>query len=171
MTHKLPSDPQGVVIRWRSSGGLAAAEADGSDLAIRADGSATVGGRFGGGRPVEGRITPARLQDLLRLALDDKAFFAIDETKLDRAIAAALRKRQEAGEADDVIHLPGGPHYVDAGTTSIEIAADGKRHEVNVHGLFAAARDFPEIDELRRLRAIEVALLELAEEVVATARR
>ena len=171
MTHELPFDPRDVVIQWRSSGGLSGPTASESDLVIRADGSVTVGGRFGGGGRVDGRITPERLQDLLRLALDDNAFFTIDEIDVDRRIATTLHQRKEAGEPGGVVIVPSGPPYVDAGTTSIEIAADGKRHEVNIHGLFAAARDLPEIEELRRLRAIEMALVELAEEMIATTAR
>jgi len=59
-----------------------------------------------------------------------------------------------------------GPPYIDAGTTVILIAADDKRKEVSYHGLFAAAQDFSEIEELRQLRMIELKLLDLAEEIV-----
>jgi hypothetical protein len=45
------------------------------------------------------------------------------------------------------------------------IAADGRRHEVCRHALFASAREYPEVEALGNLRAIEKRLLSLAEEI------
>ena len=62
--------------------------------------------------------------------------------------------------------VPLGPPFLDAGTTTIKVAADGHRHEVVYHGLFAAAQEYPEISGLGELRAIELRLLELAQQIV-----
>ena len=167
--HALPADPEAVVIRWHSEGGQAA-QAAGPDLEVRADGTVTVGSRLTGGRPVEGRISPERLQELLRFALDDNDFFAVAPGQLERQIAASQRARAEAGSAGGAVAVPTGPPYLDAGTTVLTIAADGRRHEVRQQGLFAAAREHPEIPALTQLRAIELRLLDLAQEIAAAER-
>lgn len=171
MTHELPTDPDAVVIAWRSAGGLGAQDDDGPDLVVRADGAVTVAGRFSGRQPERRSISQGQLQGLLAMALDNNRFFTIDEGEVERRIAAVRARWRAAPAPGEAITVPAGPPYVDAGTTTIAIAADGRRHEVSVHGLFAAARDFPEIEELQRLRAIELALLELAQETPGAAPR
>ena len=167
MTHRLPADPKAVVVQWRSEGGLAG-EARGPDLTLRADGTVTLGPRFGDGRAVEGRISEAALQDLLRFALDENAFFSFDPVQVARQLedSAARARPSPPGEA---LAVPAGPPYMDAGTTTILIAADGRRHEVSYHGLFAAAREQPESRPLAQLRAIELRLLDLAQQIAAAA--
>jgi hypothetical protein len=167
--HALPADPEAVVIRWRSEGGQAD-QAAGPDLEVRADGTVTVGSRLTGGRPVEGRIAPARLQELLRFAIDENGFFGVAPEQLERQIEASQRSQAEAGSAGEAVAVPTGPPYLDAGTTVLTIAADGRRHEVRQQGLFAAAREHPDIAALAQLRAIELRLLELAEEIAAAGR-
>jgi hypothetical protein len=168
MTHEVPADPKAVVVQWRSEGGLAG-EASGPDLTVRADGTVTLGPRFGQGRAVEGRITQPELQDLLRFALDENEFFAFDPAQVARQLedrGAAPARSSPPGEA---LAVPAGPPYMDAGTTTILIAADGRRHEVSSHGLFAAAREHPDSKALAQLRAIELRLLDLAQRIAAAA--
>jgi hypothetical protein len=167
--HALPADPGAAVIRWQSEGGQAGQEA-GPDLVVRADGTVTVGSRLTGGRPVEGRIPAEQLQELLDFALDENRFLEIDAAELERQIAASQRTQAEAGSAGGAVAVPTGPPYLDAGTTVLMIAADGRRHEVRQQGLFAAAREHPEIGALAQLRAIELRLLELAQEIAAADR-
>jgi hypothetical protein len=64
-----------------------------------------------------------------------------------------------------VLHVAPGPPYPDAGTTRIRVAAGPRRHELSVHGLPAAARQHPGAPGLQALRAIELELLALAEEL------
>ena len=168
MTHQLPADPKAVVIQWRSEGGLAG-EASGPDLTVRADGTVTLGPRFGDGRAVEGRISEAELQDLLRFALDENAFFSFDPVQVARQLEDNAAARARSSPPGEALAVPAGPPYMDAGTTTILIAADGRRHEVSYHGLFAAAREHPESRPLAQLRAIEVRLLDLAQQIAAAA--
>jgi hypothetical protein len=168
MTHQLPAAPKAVVIQWRSEGGLAG-EASDPDLTLRADGTVTVAPRFGNGRAVEGRITEGQLQDLLRFALDDNEFFAFDPVQVARQLAASGAARARSSPPGEAVAVPAGPPYMDAGTSTILIAADGRRHEVSYHGLFAAAREHPDSKPLARLRAIELRLLELAQQIAAAA--
>jgi len=165
MTHQVPEDPGAIVVQWRSAGGLAG-EDSGPDLTVRADGAVKVGPRVGGGRALQGRISEAELQELLRFALDQNEFFAFDAEQVARQLEAAAREPgpTSPGEA---LAVPAGPPYMDAGTTTILIAADGRRHEVGYDGLFAAAREHPENRPLAQLRAIELRLLELAQRIAA----
>lgn len=172
MPHALPEDPRAAVVEWRTSGG-AASPAESLDLVVRADGSATVGERLGGGRAVEGRVAPERLDGLLDALLDEHGLFDIDSADVARRLAAARARREAAGAraGEDTLAVPLGPPYLDAGDTRILVAADGRRHEVAAHGLAAAAREYPEVPAVARLRAIEAELLRLAEEIVARAPR
>jgi hypothetical protein len=169
VTHSLPPDPNAAVVEWRSTGGQAEQASD-PDLVVRADGTVTVGRRLTGGRPLEGRIPPARLQELLDFALDDNGFFEIDAGQLERRIEASRRARADGGSAGEAVAVPSGPPYLDAGTTVVMVAADGRRHEVSQQGLFAAAREHPEIAALAQLRAIELRLLALAQEIAGAGR-
>jgi hypothetical protein len=142
MPHILPADPQAAVIEWRSVGGQAEPALD-SDLIVRANGEVTVGSRLTGGGPVE------------------------DQPELvDRQIEASQRAGPDAS-AGEAIEVPTGPPYLDAATTVLIVAADGRRHEVRQQGLFAATREHPEIQALAQLRAIELRLLELAQQIAA----
>ena len=168
MTHQVPADPNAVVVQWRSDGSLAG-EASGPDLTLRADGRVTLGPRFGRGRPVEGRITEDELQDLLRFALDENAFFAFEPVKVARQLEQSGAAQARSSPPGEAVAVPAGPPYMDAGTTTILIAADGRRHEVSYHGLFAAAREHPDSKPLAQLRAIELRLLDLAQRIAAAA--
>ena len=167
MTHQLPADPEAIVVEWQSWGGLEATAAGPPDLVVRAGGRVTVGPRLAGGRPADGRITPRRLQDLLAFALDRNRFFEIDGPALQREVAAARPSRKAKTAAGGAVPL--GPPGLDAGTTRILIAADGRRHAVAHQDLFAAGRDHPKVKALGRLRAIALRLLELAHEIAAAA--
>jgi hypothetical protein len=166
MSHALPDDPRAPILVWRSSGGLREPGSEGPDLTIRADGSCAVGERFGGTGGVETRLSPRRVQELLNVAIDDARFFDIDAAEIDAQIEAVRRRRSKS---EATVSMPLGPPYVDAGTTYIMVAADGRRHEVVVHGLSAAAREYREVEALARLRSIELHLLSLAEELAKTA--
>jgi hypothetical protein len=165
MPHILPADPQAAVIEWRSVGGQAEPALD-SDLIVRANGEVTVGSRLTGGGPVEDRIPAPQLQELLSFAIDENGFFAIQPEQVDRQIEASQRAGPDAS-AGEAIEVPTGPPYLDAATTVLIVAADGRRHEVRQQGLFAATREHPEIQALAQLRAIELRLLELAQQIAA----
>jgi len=164
--HGLPADPGAVVVEWTVRGGGAAAD-HGPDLIVRADGSAAASARFGGGRSVDGVLAPERLQDLLHAILDERRFFGIDGPALEGRMRAERDRRASAAMAagGEAVPVPLGPPYVDAGVTRIAVHADGRRHEVAVQGLAAAAREYPQLRELVELRAIELELLELAERI------
>jgi hypothetical protein len=103
--------------------------------------------------------------------LDRQRFFEIDSAALARRLEAERSRREAAGAgpAGESLAVPLGPPYLDAGASRILVAADGRRHEVAAQGVAAAAREYPEVPEAGRLRAVEVELLRLAEEIVARA--
>ena len=166
MVHALSDDPSAVAIQWRTLGGLAGRDDNPPDITIFADGSITVGPRLGRGETVKGQITAERLQQLMSFAIDDNHFFSFNSATVEKAVNTEVKNRLSLTRSKNTIMARVGPPYVDAGITVILIAADGKQHEVSYHGLFAAAREFPEIKELRQLHAIELKLLDLAQEIV-----
>lgn len=155
------------MVEWSVTGGGGGAADHGPDLVLRADGSARAGARFGGGRPVHGAVAPERLQGLLGEILDEHGFFGIDGPEVEGRMRAERDRRASSAMAaeGEAVPVPLGPPYVDAAVTRIAVHADGRRHEVPVQGLAAAAREYPELRELVDLRAIELALLDLAERI------
>lgn len=165
VTHTLPTDSGAIVIQWQTIGGLSGNNDNTADLTIYADGKTIVGARFSQGKILESRLTPEQIQQLLSFAIDDNDFFGFDARVVEEAVNAAVEQRRATSQEGDAIAVPLGPPYIDAGTTIILIAADGKQHEVRYQGLFFAAQDFPEIEALQQLRAIELKLLSVAEEI------
>jgi hypothetical protein len=149
-----------AVVEWTS---LCGPDADdvGPDIVVRGDGRVTLCPRLGGGRRVEARIPAERAVALLRSIVDEHRFFDLDprDPAADRDRPPAERREGEA------VHVPLGPPYVDAGTTRLRVAAGGREREVSVHGLHAAAREHPDDAALQALRAIELDLLALADEL------
>ena len=167
MSHRPPEKPDEPVIQWRTSGGLLANDDQTPDLEIRADGRVTVGERFGGGAEIHAEIPPDQVQQLLQMILDEHDFFALDSAQIHERVEAERRRRTAAAASSDAAtrDVPSGPPFVDAGVTHIAVAADGRRHDVSVQGLFAAAREYPEVPGVTAMREIETVLLGLAEEL------
>ncbi len=165
MEHRLPDAPDAPVIEWATAGGLGDPGGGAADLVVRSDGQVEVGERLGGGRRLTGRITPSELQGLLQAALDTYGFFELDDAAIDEAVDEVRSRRAAEAPEAGVAAVELGPPYPDAGTSRIMIAADGRRHEVCRHALFASAREYPEVEALGNLRAIEERLLSLAEEI------
>ena len=150
--------PPETLIEWTSLHGPGDA---GPDLVVHGDGRAAVSGRFGGGHPVEATLPAERVTALLHSIVDEHGFFGLAPERLAAELATGAGDRLEG----DVLHVAPGPPYPDAGTTRIRVAAGPRRHEVSVHGLPAAARQHPGAPGLQALRAIELELLALAEEL------
>jgi hypothetical protein len=150
--------PPDAVIEWTS---LHGAEDPAPDLVVHGDGRVRVSARFGGGEPVEARLPPDRVEALLRSIVDDHGFFDLAPDRLAAEVADGPRERREG----DVLRVAPGPPYPDAGTTRILVSAGRRRQELRVHALPAAARQHPGAPGLQALRAIELELLALAEEL------
>ena len=168
MTHSLPTASDAIVVQWRTIGGLTSDRSSIADLTIYADGRTVVGPRFSQGDIVRWQLDRGQIQGLLRFAIDEHNFFGFDERAVNAEVNAILQQRQASSQEVGAIAVSLGPPYVDAGTTVILIAADGQQHEVRFQGLFFAAQDFPEIDALQQLRAVELKLLKIAEELASS---
>lgn len=171
MIHTLPTASDAIVVQWRTIGGLTIDRSNIADLTIYADGRTVVSPRFSQGNPVEDQLDMGQIQDLLKFAIDENNFFGFDERAVNAEINAVLQQRQANSQEIGAIAVPLGPPYIDAGSTVILITADGQQHEVRFQGLFFAAQDFPEIEALQQLRAIELKLLNVAEELVNSNRK
>jgi hypothetical protein len=162
MIHSLPEASDAVVLKWQTTGGLSIDRSNIADLTIYADGKTMLGPRFSQGTHRETQVDPGQIQDLLRFAIDENSFFNIDDRAINTEIETIQQQRQAVAEAG-AIAVPLGPPYIDVGNSVILIAADGQQHEVSIHGLAFAAQDFPEVETLQQLRAIELKLLNMAE--------
>jgi hypothetical protein len=98
-----------------------------------------------------GAMDAANLQDLMRFIVDEQDFFSIEAD----AITARI---QQIGARDGRLFV-----VADAATTHVSITLQDRKHKVTLYAVGFAARLFPEIDALQRLRRIELRLLATAE--------
>lgn len=156
-----------IIIQWKSEGGLAKPPPAVADLTVFADGRVEVGPRFAHGTVTEYQLSEADLAALRQFVFQEQDIWSIDAAALDRKVKAVVRA--DAG-AQAVPVQPLGPEAVaDAATTVIRVCDGERTHQVSYYNLFDAARRYPQINELQRLRAIERRLLELAQHVGAAA--
>jgi RNA polymerase sigma factor (sigma-70 family) len=167
---RLPTDPNAVVLRMdrsiESSAGTSAVlsiYADGRVVAEIPDGltslSATDLTRYAKNRAreqtsgkdlqpprikvIEGRISARELQELMRFALREQEFFAFEPD----AVRAAIRdKHHSDGNVSD---------RTDDTTTSFRIQTADHRHDVRWSKLTKAAWDFPKVERLLQLHALD----------------
>jgi RNA polymerase sigma factor (sigma-70 family) len=92
---------------------------------------------------IEGKISTRELEDLLRFALHDQEFFDFDEA----AVRAAIRDQyQSDGSVQD---------DSDATTTRFRVQTADGHHEVSWTRLARSAWDFPEVERLLQLHALD----------------
>jgi RNA polymerase sigma factor (sigma-70 family) len=167
---RLPNDPDAVVVRMQRT--VDADEGPAMALTIRADGrvvaeipegllslaaqdltkvalGGVAGANPGAGpepppaRVLEGRLSAGELEDLLRFALYDQKFFDIDPA----AVGAAIRERHQCdSNVCDV---------TDATTTTFRIRTADRTHEVRWPRLAKAVWDFPDVERLLQLYALD----------------
>lgn len=120
-------------------------------LLIMADGSYSVRAVQPGAARVMGRLADGELQALLDLIVTTEDFLAIRTDKISAQI--------------DQISADGGPMLLmaDAPTTRLALDLGTGPQAVTFYATGSAARLFPQIDALQRLRRIELHLLALAE--------
>jgi len=146
---KLPRDPAAVIIRLEYEGGFRAPTKV-PPLEIRRDGSVRVAVAD---TAVEGKLSEDELMDLLRFAITEHRFFEFDG----EAVTEEIRK--EAKDPDLAV--------LDAATTVITIAIEGKRAKKSWHALGFAARRHAKIAALQDLWAIERRLFNVGQIVQA----
>lgn len=159
-----------ILIQWNSEGGLTKSPPATADLTVFADGRVEVGPRFGNGTVTKHQLSEADLAALRRFVFDEQDIWSIDSVALDSAVKAAVKVDTDSGSPAGSVQPLGTEAVADAATTVICVS-DGKRMpEIRHYNLFDAARRYPQINKLQRLRAIERRLLELAQQGGASAR-
>jgi hypothetical protein len=95
---------------------------------------------------ITGRLSPQELEELLRFALHDQEFFDFDQAAVKAAIQD--RYRSDGNVADST----------DATTTCFRIQTADRKHEVKWTRLAKAAWDFPNVERLLQLHALDMRL-------------
>jgi hypothetical protein len=159
-----------ILIQWHSAGGLEKPPPAMADLTVFADGRVEVGPRFADGTATTHQLSEADLAALRRFVFDEQDIWSIDSAALDRAVKAAAEADTGSGSGSGSVQALGPEAVADAATTVIRVSDGARTHQISYYNLFDAARRYPQINELQRLRAIERRLLELAQQVGASAR-
>jgi RNA polymerase sigma factor (sigma-70 family) len=119
-----------------------------TDLTEYAKARANAAGPAGGpgpqkGQVLDGSLSAAELQEVLQFALHDQEFFEFDPA----AVKAAIRdKYQSDGNVSD---------STDDTTTGLRIRTADRDHEVRWSRLSKAAWDFPQVERLLQLHAVD----------------
>jgi hypothetical protein len=166
---KMSANSDTIVIQWYSEGGLERLGSDTADLTVFADGRVVVGPRFANGKVTKHQLSEADLAALCRFVFEQQDIWSIDADAIEREVKAVDRSDADVGSRS-ASAIPLGPQAIaDAAMTSIRVRGDdGRHHEVRYYNLVGAAQRYPQIDKLQRLRAIEMRLLELAQQVAAS---
>jgi hypothetical protein len=155
----LPADPSSAIITMDRRGGFPRPRIDESPiLTIRADGRLTVIDPWGNTGSKEAVLSPSEVQDLLRFAITEQDFFAFK--------ALDVRRKIEAEFAKTGI----GEGIADASDTVIRIKTANQEFEASYNALNFWSARFPDIKSLGQLRAIEIKLTSIVEELRAGGR-
>ena len=157
-----------IIIQWDSEGGLTKPLPAVADFTVFADGRVKVGPRFAHGTVIEHQLSDAELTALRRFVFEEQDIWSIDSAALDRQVKAAVEASAQA--ASPTVQPLGPEAIADAATTVIRVRDGERTHQVSHFNLFDAARRYPQIQELRRLRAIERRLVDMAQQIAAAAR-
>ena len=146
----LPADPNAVILRWTSGGGMLPT-LDADALLIHANGAYSARAKPGEQRRRSGRLEAQALQDLLEWIIEQQGF-------------ARLSGEALLAEIQGIVARSGRLFRVmDGGEMAVEVDLPGLQHRVSLAALDAAFLRFPEVDGLRRLHAIKQRLLSLAD--------
>jgi hypothetical protein len=159
-----------ILIQWNSAGGLEKPLPAMADITVFADGRVEVGPRFAHGTVTRHQLSEADLAALRRFVFDEQDIWSIDSAALDCAVKVVARAGTNSGSRAEPVQSLGPDAVADAATTVIRVSDGERTHQISHYNLFDAARRYPQINELQRLRAIERRLLELAQQVGASAR-
>lgn len=143
-----------VLIEWTKTQDTAIEEAD---VVVYEDGKVVLSERLGGGQY---QINTKQRDELRAFVFQEQRLADIDEQALnrERADAAAKKRAQPSSEAM-VLTIP----QMDSGTTFIRSSTGGQPYSLRCHDLVGDAQAFPGIEDLQRLRRIELKLLELVD--------
>lgn len=152
-----------LVIQWHSEGGHDKPPSAVADLTVFADGRVEAGPRFAHGTVTEHQLSDADLTALRRFVFEEQDIWSIDAAALAHKVKAVVSA--DAGSHAMPVQPLGPEAVADAATTVMRVRDGERTHQVSYYNLFDAARRYPQINELQRLRAIERRLLALAQQV------
>ena len=148
-----------IILQWHSAGGRDNPLPAMADVTVFADGRVEVGPRFAHGTVTTHQLSDADLAALRRFVFEEQDIWSIDSAALDRDVTAAANAGADAGSRAVPVHPLGPEAVADAATTVIRVRDGERTHQVSHYNLFDAARRYPQINALQRLRAIEMRLL------------
>lgn len=150
---RLPPPSDAIILRWDRLSAVAVAGAVVEPvLLVHADGRYSVPPRTLGGARVTARLTPTELKALLTDVVMHQRFATLRSEELE----AQLRTQMQASG--------GLLHWVrDGGVTRIEVKLPTLHHVVQLANAHAAYQQFPQVEALQRLHAIQQRLLVLVE--------
>lgn len=156
---ELPQDPKATVISLDYRGGFTPPrKSDRPTLSILSDGTVLVPDNYGQSRDLSDKLTAEELQELLHEIVEKQLFFAYDPDEVREEIAEASRPRPALGGG---VVVKVAPRIADAPTTVIRVCVDGREHEASHYALDFAASQYPDIQPLARLRAVQQQLQRL----------
>ena len=167
---RMNANPDPILIQWNSEGGLEKPSSAMADLTVFADGRVEVGPRFAKGTVAEHQLSEAELAALRRFVFEEQDIWSIDSAALERDVNAVANSGADTGSRAGPVQPVGPEAVADAATTVIRVRDGERTHQVSHYNVFGAARRYPQLNELQRLRAIEMRLLELAQQVATSAR-
>lgn len=158
-----------IMIQWHSDSGRDKSLPAVADVTVFADGRVKVGPRFAHGTVVEQQLSKADFVALRRFVFEEQDIWSIDTATLARDVKAMANADADAASRAGPVQPLGPEAIADAATTVIRVRDGERSHQVSHYNLFDAARRYPQINQLQRLRAIERRLVELAQYVAASA--
>jgi RNA polymerase sigma factor (sigma-70 family) len=132
----LPEDPQAMVLVWDYLRPELARKTEEPLVRLKADGSLTVNDPYGSGKPIATKLSAKELQAVLRFAIREQSFFAMETDKLQGQIRA---ERRQKGLSANEATLP---------TTVLRIAGDGQQKELRCADLRRYADSSPATKQL-----------------------
>lgn len=141
-TYTLPKDPKAEIVVYDEQVGFGLPRQNpGAVLTILRDGTVTMPDIYGRGQSFKGRLDEQELQALLRFVIGEKKFFEFDSEKVKAEMKAAEAKRPI-------------PQIADAPVQVFEVQTAKRQHRVS-HYALGMASEYPEIEALQQLFAIQ----------------
>ena len=150
-----------ALIEWTKTDRDPDEHRDVPDVTVYADGRVRFGPRLCGGGPVWHTLLPDELAELRRFVFEEQAVAGVDDETLEKEVAVASAQQLKARSTSDAV-LSIAPQR-DAGTTVLRFADAGQQREIRYYDLFGDAQRYPEVDSLRRLRLVELRVLQVYE--------
>ena len=138
---QIQMDSEDPIFVYDQSGGYRVAQPTQGppDFQLFADGKVLVGGTNYAMPKIESKLSEIELTRFLHLVVNENRFYELDEKEIEKQMLAGNEKVK----------------LMDAPTTRFSIALQRGKKDIAVYALWNAVKNFPEIEELKRLSAIE----------------